>query len=183
MRQSYLIRLVQLHPLLQLLKEQKKANKIETKIAPITILRVLLPTIDSTSKAKRLCNCVSCIAAAKNNAAATNATADVENPLNACVNAFPVPNQSAPDNILSPSFGLPSFSDSCWTGLNPQIKMIKPKIIVAETGYVTASVTHIITANAKMARAPFAIIGNPAGVGNNKIINKMAKLIIIQIGL
>ena len=88
MRQSYLIRLVQLHPLLQLLKEQK-ANKIETKIAPITILRVLLPTIDSTSKAKRLCNCVSCIAAAKNNAAATNATADVENPLNACVNAFP----------------------------------------------------------------------------------------------
>ena len=80
-------------------------------------------------------------------------------------------------------FGLPSFSDSCWTGLNPQIKMIKPKIIVADTGYVTASVTHIITANAKMASAPFAIIGNPAGVGNNKIINKMAKLIIIQIGL
>ena len=114
MRQSYLIRLVQLHPL-AVAEGTKKANKIETKIAPITILRVLLPTIDSTSKAKRLCNCVSCIAAAKNNAAATNATADVENPLNACVNAFPVPNQSAPDNILSPSFGLPSFSDSCWT--------------------------------------------------------------------
>ena len=179
--QSYLIRLVQLHPLLQFFEGTKKANKIETKIAPITILRVLLPTIDSTSKAKRLCNCVSCIALPKI-ICATNATADVENPLNACVNAFPVPNQSAPDNILSPSFGLPSFSDSCWTGLNPQIKMIKPKIIVAETGYVTASVTHIITANAKMARAPFAIIGNP-GVGNNKIINKMAKLIIIQIGL
>ena len=101
MRQSYLIRLVQLHAAVA--EGTKKANKIETKIAPITILRVLLPTIDSTSKAKRLCNCVSCIAAAKNNAAATNATADVENPLNACVNAFPVPNQSAPDNILSPS--------------------------------------------------------------------------------
>ena len=179
MRQSYLIRLVQLHPLLQFFEGTKKANKIETKIAPITILRVLLPTIDSTSKAKRLCNCVSCIAA-KNNAA-TNATADVENPLNACVNAFPCLTNLR-QIIFYLSFGLPSFSDSCWTGLNPQIKMIKPKIIVLILD-TSASVTHIITANAKMASAPFAIIGNPAGVGNNKIINKMAKLIIIQIGL
>ena len=45
-------------PALAVAEGTKKANKIETKIAPITILRVLLPTIDSTSKAKRLCNCV-----------------------------------------------------------------------------------------------------------------------------
>ena len=49
MRQSYLIRLVQLHAL-AVAEGTKKANKIETKIAPITILRVLLPTIDSTVK-------------------------------------------------------------------------------------------------------------------------------------
>ena len=40
---------------------------------------------------------------------------------------------------------------------------------VADTGYETASVTHIITANANIANAAFAIIGKPEGVGNSKI--------------
>ena len=88
-------------PALAVAEGTKKANKIETKIAPITILRVLLPTIDSTSKAKRLCNCVSCIAA-KIMPLLLMQPQMSKNPLNACVNAFPVP-QSAPDNILSPS--------------------------------------------------------------------------------
>ena len=61
----------------------KNANKMDTKIAPITMLRVLFPTIDNTSKARRLCKLVSCIAAAKKSAAATKATAEDENPLNA----------------------------------------------------------------------------------------------------
>ena len=54
---------------------------------------------------------------------------------------------------------------------------------VADTGYETASVTHIITANANIANAAFAIIGKPEGVGNSKIPISKAKLIIIHIGL
>ena len=61
----------------------KKAKTIDTTIAPITIFRVLFPTIERTINAKRLCKLVSCIAVARNNAAATSATADVENPLKA----------------------------------------------------------------------------------------------------
>ena len=41
----------------------------------------------------------------------------------------------------------------------------------------------MITANAKIASAAFAIIGNPAGVGNNKIPINKAKLMIIHNGL
>ena len=61
----------------------KNARTIDTKIAPMTIFLVLFPTIDSTSNASRLCKLVSCIATAKNNAAATSATAEVEKPLKA----------------------------------------------------------------------------------------------------
>jgi sodium-dependent dicarboxylate transporter 2/3/5 len=46
--------------------------------------------IDSTIRASLLCKFVSCIAAAKNNAAATRATADVANPLNANDNALEI---------------------------------------------------------------------------------------------
>ena len=88
----------------------KKAKTIDTKIAPITIFLVLFPTIESTSSANRLCKLVSCIAVARNNAAATSATAEVEKPLNACERALLVPSNSLPFNIASPLLGLPSFS-------------------------------------------------------------------------
>ncbi len=62
----------------------------------MTIRFVLLPTRDNTNKASRLCKFVTCIAVARNSAAATNATALDEKPLKANFNAFPVPNTSAP---------------------------------------------------------------------------------------
>ena len=74
-------------PALAVAEGTKNASTIETIIAPITIFLVLLPTIDNTKRASLLCKFVSCIAAAKNNAAATRATAEVAYPLNANDNA------------------------------------------------------------------------------------------------
>lgn len=107
------------------------------------------------------------------------ATTDVENPLKALL----VPRISLPFNIISPLFGLPNFSVKFCTGLKTSSNMINPNIRVADTGYETASVTHMITANAKITKVAFAIIGKPAGVGNNKIVIKITKLMIIHIGL
>ncbi len=86
MPQSYPARLVQL-PCSSCCRRNENASTIETIIAPITIFLVLLPTIDNTKRASLLCKFVSCIAAAKNNAAATRATAEVAYPLNANDNA------------------------------------------------------------------------------------------------
>ncbi|COS96049.1 Uncharacterised protein [Streptococcus pneumoniae] len=98
-------------PALAVEEGTKNASTIETSIAPMTIFLVLFPTTDNTNNANRLCKLVSCIAAAKNNAAATKATAEVEKPLNASVKALFVPNISLPLIMASPFLGLPSCSD------------------------------------------------------------------------
>lgn len=76
-------------------------------IEPATTAFVLLPTTDKTSNARRLCKLVTCIAVAKNNAAATSATAELENPLNAIFNAFCVPNIASSANGFPATIGLP----------------------------------------------------------------------------
>ena len=97
-------------PALAVAAGTKNAKIIETTIAPITILFVLFPTIESTCNAKRLCKLVTCIAVAKNNAAATSATADPENPLKAICNALPVPSNESPSKAFPFADGLPKAS-------------------------------------------------------------------------
>ena len=138
----------------------KNAKTIDTTMEPKIIAPVLTPTFDRMKSANRLCRLVVCMAVARNNAAATNATAGLENPANAILKAFFVPSSSSGFSIF---------------GASPRSTAANPRIIAALTGYGTASVTHKITANARMARALCPTTGRSAGLGSKTIVMSATK--------
>src|SRR5699024_1541318 len=165
-------------PALAVADGTKKASKIDTKIVPKTIGFVLLPTIFKTYSAKRLCKLVICIALAKKSAAATRAKAERENPEKASDSALLVPNCSVPPGTSKASpISFPG------TGDNPSRIISKPTIITADTGYLTASVTHIMTANAKTDKALSPITPSDSGAGKKLIIIITKNASISQTGL
>ena len=95
------------------------ANAIATKIAPKTSAFVFVPTNDKIHNAIRLCKFVICMAAAKNSAIPTNATAELLNPPKASFNALLVPISTDGSSIL---------------GAKPKSTAINAKIIAELTG-------------------------------------------------
>src|SRR5699024_2979332 len=118
------------------------------------------------------------MALARKRAAATSARAELEKPEKANDKALLVPNCSVQSGTSSAA---PiSFAG---TGESPSKIMSKPTIITAETGYLTASVTHMITANARSDSALSPTTPSASGAGKKLIITKTKKATIIQTGL
>src|SRR5699024_4493611 len=111
-------------------------------------------------------------------AAATSARAELEKPEKANDNALLVPNCSVPSGTSS---AVPiSFAG---TGESPSKMISRPTIITADTGYLTASVTHMITANARTDNALSPTTPRASGAGKKLIVTKTKKATMIQTGL
>ncbi len=121
---------------------------------------VFVPTSERIQRASRLCKLVICMAAARKRAAATRATAELLKPLNDSFKALAVPS---------------CVVGSSMDGASPS-KTVTSAIIIAElTGYETASVTHRITAKAKMAKARCPATGSSPLLGKKIMIINKAK--------
>src|SRR5699024_1563420 len=118
------------------------------------------------------------MALARKRAAATSARAELEKPEKANDNALLVPNCSVPSGTSSAA---PiSFAG---TGESPSKMISKTTITASETGYLRASVTHMITSNARTYSALSPTTPSASGAGKKLIITKTKQATIIQTGL